>query len=191
MIGDNVEDGKKIENFYKHFGSGSFRLQSEMAEDWGKKSMDLYFKSIDFIYKIVSTIGVIAGFGFIGLGYVGSIYNFIFGEALLFSAMIIGVWSVPKIYFDEKSDLDKLYSKIRTHFHGYNDLFDSIFHKAQEVGFSRDELNKLINKDKELLKILKDETDNKKKPPHVIFIIHLIIAFFVCGTLSILLSFIK
>lgn len=182
---------EKLEMFCEQFGSSNFRLQSKMAEDYGKTTLDLYFKSVDFVYKIATTIGVIAGFGFVGLGYVKSMALFIFGEMLLFAAIAVGIWSVQKIYLSEKADLDSLYSKIRTHFREYNDLFDRIFYnKALKNDFSKNEIQQLMDKGRELLGILRDEGDKIQQSP-LIFITRLILILFTFGTFSILLSFIS
>ena len=58
---------KKLEIFYEQFGSNNLRLQSEMEEDYGKKFLELYYKSIDFIYKTIATVGILPVLVLLGL----------------------------------------------------------------------------------------------------------------------------
>lgn len=94
---ENVDlNQEKLELFYNEFGSVNFRSQSEIAKDYEKKTFKLYFKSIDFIYKTLTIIGIVAGFGFTAIGHVKNSIMFIIGEALFFSAIAVGIWATQK-----------------------------------------------------------------------------------------------
>lgn len=178
-------DQEKLEIFYEQFGSANFRLQSEMAKDHGKKSLDLYYKSINFLYKTILTVGIIAGFGFTGLNYIRNYSMFLIGETVLFSAIAVGIWTIQKIYLDERKNFDEFYSKVRSHFTARNALFKSIFDKALKNELVREDIQKLQDKDKELIPILTDspevEADRKEILPKIIWAVFVL--FIVGGTL--------
>ncbi|PIY59384.1 hypothetical protein COY96_02145 [Candidatus Wolfebacteria bacterium CG_4_10_14_0_8_um_filter_37_11] len=182
---------EKLEMFYEQFGSKNLRLQSEMAKDHGKKSLDLYYKSIDFLYKTITTIGIIAGFGFTGLNYVRSYLLFFIGEALFFSAIAVGIWAIQKIYLDERKNFNSFYSQIKTHFKEWYVLFKPILDKAVKNDLEREDMQKLQNKEKELLSILTDspevEKDRKEILPIIIWIIFYL---FITGAAFLFSSFI-
>ncbi|MCG2688700.1 hypothetical protein L6250_03670 [Candidatus Parcubacteria bacterium] len=183
---------EKLEMFYEQFGSKNFRLQSEMLGDLGDKMLDLFFKSVDFIYKMITTIGIVAGFGFTAIGYVKNEIFFTLGEVLLFSAIAIGIWTTQKIYLSERKNLDVFYSKIKSHFSERNDLFIPIFEKAQNDNLTRDDMNNLMDKDKELLLILKDNPETEKNRKDILsLIIWSILILFVAGVLLLIFSFLR
>lgn len=182
----------KLEIFYQKFGSENFKLQSEMAEDYGKKVLELYHRSIDFIYKTITAIGLVAGFGFTALGYVKNTILFSSGEILLFGAIAIGIWTVQRIYLDEIRNLDKFYKKVKDHFHERNIIFELKLNKALSNDLYDQDINEIQNKDKELISILngpevKVDRENKFLP-RIIWIIFFI---FVSGSVFILSSFVS
>ena len=131
-MSQNINMGipENLEKFYEQFGSSRFRLQSEMAQDRGRRLLELYYRSIDFIYKTITTIGVIAGFGLTALGYVRSPVLFVVGESFLFGAIAFGIWATQKIYLREIENLEGLFSKIRVNFSEYVTLFEFKLKKA-------------------------------------------------------------
>lgn len=181
---------ERLEMFYEQFGSKSFQLQSEMGEDFGKRSLTLFYKSVDFVYNIVTTVGIVAGFGFTALGFVKNIFLFAIGEVLLFGAISFGIWAIQKIYLSEKSNFDKFYSKIRLHFSERNALFESIFNKALSNNLVSDDFKHLQDKDKELISILTDSPEVKKDRKDILTpIIWTIFILFVVGSLLLISSF--
>lgn len=157
----NIQEN--LEKFYEKFGSSRFRLQSDMAQDRGKRLLELYYRSIDFIYKTITTIGIIAGFGFTALGYVKSSILFIAGEAFLLGAIAFGIWATQKIYLREINNLENLFSKIRTNFSEYTALFEPKLNKATTDKFiTADDIKELQDKDRELLAILRESPETKK-----------------------------
>lgn len=181
---------ERLEMFYEQFGSKSFQLQSEMGEDFGKRSLTLFYKSVDFVYNIVTTVGIVAGFGFTALGFVKNIFLFAIGEVLLFGAISFGIWAIQKIYLSEKSNFDKFYSKIRLHFSERNALFESIFNKALSNNLMSDDFKYLQDKDKELISILTDSPEVEKDRKDILApIIWTIFILFVVGSLLLISSF--
>lgn len=154
---------ENLEKFYEQFGSKRFHLQSEMAQDRGKKLLELYYRSIDFIYKTITTIGIVTGFGFTAFGYVKNIVLFIAGEAFLFGAIAFGIWATQKIYLREIENLENLFSKIRGNFSEYTTLFESKLNKAtNDKTLTANDIKELQNKDRELLAILTESPEAEK-----------------------------
>lgn len=180
----------KLKAFYEQFGSSSFRLQSEMSKDYGKKYLTLFYKSVDSIYHIVTTIGIVAGFGFTALGYIENNVLFIFGEILLFSAIGVGIWAIQKIYISERKNFEGLHSKINLYFSERNDLFKLVFNRATANNLTSDDVNQIQVKDRELLDILKNSPEVEKDRKDILTpVVRAIFILFVVGGALLLLSF--
>ena len=164
-----------------------------MAQERGKRLLELYYRSVDFIYKTITTIGIIAGFGFTAIGYVKSNFLFIAGEAFLFGAVAFGIWATQKIYLREINNLENLYSKIRDNFSEFITLFESKLNKAITDKFlTTDDIEELQNKDRELLTILRESPEGEKDQKEMdLFprIIWGLFAIFIIGGLLLLSSF--
>lgn len=194
-MNQNINMGvpENLEKFYEQFGSSRFRLQSEMAQERGRRLLELYYRSIDFIYKTITTIGIIAGFGFTALGYVKNITLFVVGELFLFSAIAFGIWATQKIYLKEIENLEGLFSKIRVNFSKYVTLFESKLKKAtDDKTLTTEDIKELQEKDRELLKILQESPETEKDKQEMdLFprIVWTIFSLFVVGVLPLLASF--
>lgn len=185
-------DQMKLEMFYKQFGSKNFDLQHEMSKDFGEKTLDLYYKSIDFIYKTIATIGIIAGFGFTAMGYIRNDILFIVGEIFLLSAIAFGIWVIQSIYLKEKDNLDKFYGKIREHFKEWYVLFKPIFDRALKDDMTKNDLSILQKKEWELVSIFTDDSADFKedRKDNLRAIVCVIFSLFIVGIFTLLLSFI-
>lgn len=186
---------ENLEKFYDHFGSKRFLLQSEMARERSKRLLELYYRSTDFIYKTITTIGIVAGFGFTALSHVRNVFLFTTGEGVLLSTIALGIWATQKIYLNEIKNLEGLYTRIRTNFSEYTVLFEMTLAKAQSSVLPLSDIRALQQKDRELLAILQDSPEGKKDRreldsflPHIIWAIFVL---FVVGGLLLLLSFIR
>lgn len=185
-------DQEKLEMFYNQFGSKKLVLQHEMSKDFGEKTLDLYYKSIDFIYKTITTIGIIAGFGFTGMDHAQNSILFIIGEGFLFSAIAFGIWVTQKIYLKEKKNLNNFYGKVRKHFSEWYELFRPIFDKAIKNELTRDDVFSLQKKDEELASIFSDshpDFEKDRKNDFLPTVIWIIFGLFVVGIIMLLLSF--
>lgn len=184
---------ENLEKFYEQFGSSRFLLQSEMAQDRGRRLLELYYRSIDFIYKTITTIGIVAGFGFTALGYVQSTTLFVIGELFLFSAIAFGIWATQRIYLNEIKNFEGLFSKVRVNFSGYVMVFESKLKKATDnKALTADDIKDLQDKDRELLKILQESPETEKDKQEMdLFsrIVWTIFVLFVVGGLFLLTSF--
>ncbi|OGD30938.1 hypothetical protein A2W39_01565 [Candidatus Azambacteria bacterium RIFCSPHIGHO2_01_46_10] len=183
-------DQEKLELWYEQFGSKKFQLQSEMAEDHGKKTLDLYHRSIDFIYKTITIIGIVAGFGFTAIDHVKNDLLFILGEGLLFAAIAVGIWSTQKIYLGERKNFDDFFSKIKKHFKEWYALFKPVFDKAIKNNLTRNDIIALQNKEWELVSILSDSPEIEKDRKDILSgIVWAIFGLFIFGGLMLLISF--
>ena len=194
-MNQNINMGipENLEKFYEQFGSSRFRLQSEMAQERGRRLLELYYRSIDFIYKTITTIGIIAGFGFTALGHVKNITLFVVGELFLFGAIAFGIWATQKIYLKEIENLEGLFSKIRVNFAEYVTLFESKLKKAtDDKTLTTEDIKELQEKDRELLKILQESPETEKDRQEMdLFprIVWTIFSLFIVGALPLLASF--
>lgn len=189
----NMGIQENLEKFYEQFGSSRFRLQSEMAQDRGKRLLELYYRSLDFIYKTITTIGIVAGFGFTAIGYIKNDILFIAGEAFLFGSIAFGIWATQKIYLKEIDNLENLFSKVKGNFSEYTALFELKLNKAtNNKTLTTDDIKELQSKDRELLAILIGSPEAKKDKKDLdLFprIIWALFALFIIGGLLLLSSF--
>jgi len=180
-----------IGQFYQDFGHSNFKLQSDIAKEFGDKQIDLYFKSIDFLYKLISSVGVIAGFGFVAIPFVNNIWVFIIGEGLLFTAIGIGLYSIQMIYGGELESLTAEYNKIEQHFDQRNKMFRKILEEKVLKGkLVLEDLRQLLSKDKELISIINSQQSNNNRKNVVKIIVYPIFGLFIVGTILILISLI-
>jgi len=183
---------ENLEKFYEQFGSERFRLQSEMSREHGKRLLDLYYRSVDFIYKTITTIGIVAGFGFTAFGHVRNTLLFIVGEGFLFGAIAFGIWATQKIYLNEIKNLNGLFSKIRSNFSEYTTLLEAKLNKAANNNITAEDIMELQNKDRELLVTLRGSPE-VEKDRRQLDLFHSIVwtffALFIVGGLFLLSSF--
>lgn len=189
MANDTIHlDQDGLEKFYQEFGAKDFELQSKIAESFGGAFLDLYFKSVNFIYRIITVIGVIAGFGFTALGFVDNFWIFMAGELLLLSAIALGLYRTQQIYFTEAHHLWQEHEKISKHFEERNKIFDQIFHRAVAGSISTEDIRGLLEKDKELLTVFRGMLDSSGIKP-IKKMVNWILVFFMAGSAVLLISF--
>lgn len=137
---------KENESFIEH----DFKILEEIAEETEK----IFYDILEFTYKIITVIGLVAGFGFTGLNYVKTMYYFLIGEMLFFLSIGFGIFWIKCVYINIHTtyadyiknlgecidNRSKLYDKI---FKVHNDDFQSI--KEQFNVISEEEV-KIFNK---------------------------------------------
>jgi len=161
---------EQIKEFYERFGGSNFMRQSEVARAYGDHKIDIYFKSVGFAAKVISTIGIIAGFGFAAFGYVESKFLFFCGESILIYSILHGLIWVQNIYNSEFLALDKAQKNHNIYFTERNKLFMEVWDiisKTKKV--DRDKFIELIEKDKAVLQLFatKDQEVEKQKPNNI------------------------
>lgn len=178
--------------FYEQFGSKNFNLQQEISKDFGEKILNLYYKSIDFIYKTITTIGIIAGFGFTAMSHIKSYTLFITGEGFLLSAIAVGIWAIQSIYLKERNNLDKFYGKIKKNFWEWYEVFKPAFDKASKGELVKDDIVALRKKEWELVSIFTNNRSDfeEGRKDNLPIIIRVIFCLFIIGGTALLLSFI-
>lgn len=104
---------EQFQEFHEKLGSESFQLQSRIFEDYGKKKLDIYFKSIGFTTVVIGTAGLIAGFGFTAISEIQSEFLFFVGEALLLSSIFYGLFWIQGIYQGEFRSIEAEMKRLR------------------------------------------------------------------------------
>jgi hypothetical protein len=127
------------EKFYESQGSGYFRLESEILRAHGDDQKKLLYELFGSTKTLVQTIGVVAGFGFTGLGYVKSLPLFIGGEFFLLITILVGLFWTRQAY---KSNLESSLAevkKVKGLFAERFSIFKKIYDKALvDIGDGKD-----------------------------------------------------
>ena len=103
---------EKQREYLKAFDSlieGAVKIMREVALAGNK----LFYKIIEFPLKIITVLGIFAGFGFTGISQVKNIWPFILGEACFSLSVVIGlIWykqiviNHMKVYKDYIKNID-------------------------------------------------------------------------------------
>ncbi|MDO8676051.1 MAG: hypothetical protein Q7K16_00085 [Candidatus Azambacteria bacterium] len=183
---------KDVERFLKEQGSPFFKLESEVFGAYGADQKQLLYTLLNFVTKLVQTVGVVAGFGFVGLGYVQNLYLFVIGEAFLFMVIISGLGWTQYVY---KANLDCIQSeqkRIKELFGNRYVVFRKIFDKAAkdfkngpEIFIPREWFIELMEKGDEIEKNFASQIKDKNEwMPFNLFMI-----LFIGGVIGLLFSF--
>ncbi len=87
-----------LEEFYDSEGSQFLQLESKALEAHGDNQKKLIYELFGSVKTLVQTIGVVAGFGFTGLGLVKSVPLFVGGEFFFLAAIVVGLWWNHRAY---------------------------------------------------------------------------------------------
>lgn len=183
-----------VEQFLKEQGSPFFKLESEVFSAYGADQKQLLYTLLNFVTKLVQTVGVVAGFGFVGLGYVQTLHLFIIGEALLFTVIVFGLGWTQYVY---KANLDYIQSeqkRIKELFRNRYVVFRKIFNKAAKdfkngtkIFIPRKWFIELMEKGNEIEKNFAPQAKDKDDwMPFNLFMI-----LFIGGVIGLLLSFVS
>lgn len=183
-----------VEQFLKEQGSPFFKLESEVFGVYGADEKQLLYTLLNSVTKLVQTVGVVAGFGFVGLGYVQTLYLFLVGEALLFTVIVFGLWWTQYVY---KANLDYLQGerkRIKELFRNRYIVFRKIFDKAAsdfkdstKISIPRKWFIELMEKGSEIEKNFAPQAKEKDDwiPSNLFMIL------FTGGVIGLLLSFVN
>lgn len=182
------------EKFYESQGSKFFQLESEILGEHGDNQKKLLYEVLTSTTQLIQVIGVVAGFGFTGLGYVKNFSLFIFGEALLFGAIFVGLFWTQKIYRSNIKSTDKEIERVKSIFKTRYETFKKIYDKAvSDIGqnanikIPRSLMNELIQKNNDLMsQFVTKDTKKEEWDPLTILII-----MFIAGGFSLLISFVN
>ena len=182
------------EKFYESQGSKFFQLESEILGEHGDNQKKLLYEVLTSTTQIIQVIGVVAGFGFTGLGYVKNIPFFFFGGALFFCAIFIGLLWTQKIYRSNLKSTDKEVERVKSIFKIRYETFKKIYDKAvsfiqedENIKIPRSLMSELIEKNNNLMEQFKIKEIKKEEwdPLCILMIL------FAAGGFSLLISFIN
>lgn len=150
---------EQFQEFHDKLGSENFQLQSRIFEDYGKKKLDIYFKSIGFTTVVIGTAGLIAGFGFTAINEIQSGFLFFIGEALLLSSIFYGLFWIQNIYQGEFRSIEEEIKRLREFYDKRNEKYMVLYNEWM--------LKKYVTKSKlkELQEFENKSIDLFKTPP--------------------------
>lgn len=122
-------DIEQFQEFHERLGSESFQIQSRIFEDYGKKKLDIYFKSVGFTTVVIGTAGLIAGFGFTAINEIQSGPLFFIGEALLLSSIFYGLFWIQGIYQAEFRSIEKELERLRDFYDKRNEKYMVLYNE--------------------------------------------------------------
>ncbi len=120
---------EQFQEFHEKLGSENFQLQSRIFEDYGKKKLDIYFKSIGFTTVVIGTAGLIAGFGFTAISQIQSELLFFVGEALLLSSIFYGLFWIQNIYQGEFRSIEEEIKRLREFYDKRNEKYMVLYNE--------------------------------------------------------------
>lgn len=181
------------DKFYESQGSKFFQLESDILGEHGENQKKLLYEVLTSTTQLIQVIGVVAGFGFTGLGYVENPPFFIFGEASLFGAIFVGLFWTQKIYRSNIKGTDKEIERVKSIFKTRYEIFKKIYDKAildigkkSNIKISRSLMSELIQKNNDLMsQFVTKNTKKEEWDPLTILMI-----LFIAGGCSLLISFI-
>lgn len=180
------------DTFYESQGSRFFKLEQEILGAHGEDQKTLLYKILNSTTQLIQVIGVVAGFGFTGLGYVKSNLLFFTGESLLFVAIFIGLFWTQKIYKSNFKGTNAEVERVKKIFKSRFDVFKKVYDKAlsatekgEAIKIPRPLLGELMKKNNELLENYQDKEVKKKEWEPLPLLMFL----FAIGGISLLLSF--
>lgn len=159
-------DFDQYQQLYEQIGSKNLSLQSDIAKEVTTNQLDLYMKTVDFIYRIISVLGIFAGFGFTAMSYVNNFNMFIMGEIILLALILIGLFFIPKVYITEYNALeDTLRKNQREVFSPRNQVLGRIVDTYIKKGhIKHSDMEEIQKYDNKLLEIM-EVSDEKKNNP--------------------------
>jgi len=165
-------------------------LYGEAMKEYGDKELKLIDDVLNFGYKIIQTVGIVAGFGFTAISYVKNIYLFVSGEGILLLSIVYGVYKIKKIYSENLNSIQASSDNKSKVFIEKSNIFQEVIPKAvkDRVIDMADFQIRLDAVDQKLLKEFSPDKKSKTKKNED-FLTPLIF-FLILGGLALLLSFV-
>ncbi len=193
MEDEIVMTSEEWEEFYESQGSKFFQLEGEILKAHGEDQKTLLYKILNSTTQLIQVIGVVAGFGFTGLGHVKNLPLFFAGEFLLFITVFIGLFWTQKIYKSNFVNINEEIKRVKGIFKNRFDVFKKIYDKALsaietgvKIKVPHSLLNELMKKNNELLEDYQNKNiENKEWEP-----LPLLMILFAIGGISLLFSFV-
>lgn len=167
------------------------RLYAEAMKEYGEKELKLMDDTLNFVYKMLQVIGIVAGFGFTGLGFVKQINFFILGEFFLLGSIVYGIYQIKRIYTTNLTSIQESRNEASKIFQEKSQLFQDIIPKALKEGkIDMTNFQKRLDEiDGKLLKFFSKKRDKSVKNEEDF--LNIIIFLFVTGGTFLLLSFLQ
>ena len=118
------------DEFYEKTGSQFLKLEGTTLQAHGEDQKKLLYEIFGSSKTLVQTIGVVAGFGFTGLGYVKHLSLFISGEFFLFVAIFAGLLWTQRAYRANLNGSLNQVTKLKKLFAERFSVFKRIYDKA-------------------------------------------------------------
>lgn len=194
---------KEYSDLYSQVFSKALRVEGEVMDQFGKREIELFYKYLDFEYKILTVIGIVAGFGFTAIPRVSSIIIFLLGEGLLFSSIISGLYWLKRIYTsnieniqNSSKELSELYLKRDDKIIDINKKFNENYITSQDkMGeISKKDFQDYQDLDFAILKQIRDKIEIRNKTSKdtekdIELLNKSIMWFFITGSVLLLMSF--
>ena len=182
------------DKFYESQGSRFFQLESATLKAHSEDQKKLLYEIFGSSKTLIQTIGVVAGFGFTGLGYVKNLSLFIGGEAFLFIAIFSGLFWAQKAYRTNLNSSTREVTRIKKLFADRYTVFKKIYDKAlsdiengTEMSIPKSQIRDLQKQNNDLmLKFAEQEEKTKLGDPF-----GWLMTFFAIGGVGLLLSFFR
>ncbi|MFH0739641.1 MAG: hypothetical protein V1819_00805 [bacterium] len=98
---------QKISEIQEYIDS-AFATMKEIVKDHDK----FLIRILELSYRVVTVVGIVAGFGFTGISSVINRNLFFIGEIFLFGVIFLGIFWLKKIYTDTKNIYNGYVNKI-------------------------------------------------------------------------------
>jgi len=141
---------------------------------------NLFYKIIEFPLKIITVLGVFAGFGFTGVSLVRNIWLFVAGELFFAGAVIFGLNWYKKIVVSHKVTYKYYIERLGEHINRWREISLTIAREGCDDEKFKKYIVEMQNKGSEIF---------GKKPEGNDFIINVILWLFPIAVILLLLSF--
>lgn len=184
MTDENIEIIQKM-------SSDFHRLYAEAMKEYGEKELKLIDDTLNFAYRMIQVIGIVAGFGFTALGLVKQINLFILGEFFLLSSIVYGIYQIKKIYTSNLTSIQKSSHNASKVFQEKSQFFQEVIPRAlQERKLDMIDFQSKLNVvDRKLLNLFSNKQSRSLKDEGEF--LNVIIFFLVTGGILLLLSFLS
>ena len=158
------------DKFYESQGSRYFQLESKTLEAHGDDQKKLIYEVFGSSKTLVQTIGVVAGFGFTGLGYVKNLPLFLTGEFFLFFTIFYGLYWGQKAYKTNLENSTTEVARVKKLFADRYSVFKKIYNKAlldiqngNEISIPKSDISDLQKQGNDLMEKFAIQDDSKNK----------------------------
>lgn len=168
----------------------SNKLWADSSNAYANASLKLFDDMMKFVFQMLTSMGIIAGFGFAGIQYVKNLYLFGIGEFTMFSAMMFGFYRIKYIYKENSDSVDEKAINIRKAFQKKAYALSEFMKEIRKTGTVKDtdQIKKYEEANQEILEVFGVDKEPQKMKDESWFINYMIVTFII-GFLLLLASF--